>query len=268
MGLPKSSPDFAAHSTCFFSPVISLVQLDSGLALRAVGMDTAGAERCNHGRTKRWAGRLAEPPALYPVCPVLAGRKISRAASTPCAPAVLTPAARATRKLLIQRRKPTAGAEFKQADNRSSSFEKPVLNQRHQWCLIGIHTCFGGIREHRQSMPIAADRGAGPPRRAAPGPENPEVSIDFRIHQQRTKRQITTCVPTSIARSFGILKYCEASLAWRANQMNSRSCQTGISDRAAGRSARRDRKYDVSIGLRSRCRYRRMSARGTSGASM
>ena len=54
-------------------------------------------------------------------------------------------------------------------------------------------------------------------------------------------RQIAICVPISMARSVGILKYCEASVECRASQMNSRDCQWGIPDRAAGRSDRRDK---------------------------
>jgi len=53
--------------------------------------------------------------------------------------------------------------------------------------------------------------------------------------------QITICVPTSITRSVGMRKCCEASLEWPASQMKSLSCHTGIFDRAAGRKARRDR---------------------------
>src|SRR5262249_44550812 len=60
-----------------------------------------------------------------------------------------------------------------------------------------------------------------------------------------------TCVPTSTTRPVGMWKKSVASLADLAKPMNSRSCQRGMPDRAAGLSARRDRKNDV--GLVSKC---------------
>src|SRR2546425_2065162 len=64
----------------------------------------------------------------------------------------------------------------------------------------------------------------------------------------RGPRQAThtaTCVPTSTTRPVGMWKKSVASLADLAKPMNSRSCQRGMPERAAGLSARRDRKNDV-----------------------
>ena len=76
-------------------------------------------------------------------------------------------------------------------------------------------------------------------------------------------------MPTSTTRSLGMRKYSVASSARPASQMNSRSCQRGISDLMVVFSDRRDRKNDVAemSMLRS---LRRQCSRifGTLGVSM
>src|SRR5262249_7621177 len=73
----------------------------------------------------------------------------------------------------------------------------------------------------------------------------------FRISSNKSLTRIrnytASCVPTSTTRPVGIWKKSVASLALRASPINSRSCQRGMLDFAAGRSARRDRKNDVDM---------------------
>src|SRR5262249_56138648 len=78
-----------------------------------------------------------------------------------------------------------------------------------------------------------------------------------------------TCVPTSTTRSLGMRKYSVASSARPASQMNSRSCQCGISDLRVVLSERRDRKKDVADMSMLRSLRRQWSMiLGTLGVSM
>src|SRR5262249_28775912 len=75
-------------------------------------------------------------------------------------------------------------------------------------------------------------------RKIGPGADNSRVSRGV---------YTATCVPTSTTRPVGIWKKSVASLADLASAMNSRSCQRGIPDWAAGLSARRERKNEVDM---------------------
>src|SRR6266478_317275 len=66
----------------------------------------------------------------------------------------------------------------------------------------------------------------------------------FRRRDLGSWRQIVSWVPTSTTRPVGIWKKSVASLADLASAMNSRSCQGGMPDCAAGLSERRDKKND------------------------